>query len=177
MIREREAASDTNDPGKLNEPTAPSGRIVSGEELIAGHKEDGRTVYRRAAKAILVAAAMAPGASVAKIAREHGLNANQLHAWILAARKRTGKASSLSAKVGAAMEAAALKRAAPRPTKRAVTLLPITLTDTPAATTITIDIHGARISIHGTLDPVTLTVVLDCLRQSQVSQPQQPRHP
>jgi transposase-like protein len=50
---------------------------VSCKALIAGHKEDGRMVYRREAKAKLVAAASAPAASVAKAAREHGLNANQ----------------------------------------------------------------------------------------------------
>jgi putative addiction module killer protein len=41
--------------------------VVSREALIAGHKEDGRTVYRREAKTKLVNAAIAPGASVAKV--------------------------------------------------------------------------------------------------------------
>jgi transposase-like protein len=73
MSGHRAKARDTTD---MYEQTAPSMRDVSSEELIAGHKQDGRTVYRRAAKAHLVAAATAPGASVARIAREHGLNAN-----------------------------------------------------------------------------------------------------
>jgi transposase-like protein len=88
--------------------------VVSREALIAGYKEDGRTVYRREGKAKLVAAATAPGASVAKLAREHGLNANQLHVWIRQSRRPgTLKAGSVrrAAKVATGLERAAIARA------------------------------------------------------------------
>jgi transposase-like protein len=130
------------------------GRLVSREELIAGYKEDGRTVYRREAKAKLIAAARQPDVSVARLAREHDLNANQLHAWIRQSLRygtRIGKA----AQVAVGMEKAAIARIklaqamatqdaartlAPTPTSpfrtptaspTSVKLLPVTLTTEP----------------------------------------------
>jgi transposase-like protein len=85
------------------------GRLVSREELIAGYKADGRAVYRREAKAALVAAATKPGASVARVAREHELNANQLHLWIRQSW-RPDACAGKAAKVGTGMEKAAITR-------------------------------------------------------------------
>ncbi len=45
-----------------------------------------RRRYSAAEKARLVAAACEPGASVARIAREHGINANLLFGWLRRAR-------------------------------------------------------------------------------------------
>jgi transposase len=50
--------------------------------LVVGHKRDGRSVYDEAAKAELVAACGKPGASVSRLARECGVNANQLSRWV-----------------------------------------------------------------------------------------------
>jgi transposase len=50
--------------------------------LVIGHKSDGRSVYDEAAKAELVAACARPGASVSRLARECGINANQLSSWV-----------------------------------------------------------------------------------------------
>ena len=50
--------------------------------LVVGHKSDGRSVYDDAAKAELVEACARPGASVSRLARECGINANQLSRWI-----------------------------------------------------------------------------------------------
>lgn len=50
--------------------------------LVVGHKSDGRSVYDEAAKAELVAACGQPGASVSRLARECGINANQLSRWV-----------------------------------------------------------------------------------------------
>ena len=50
--------------------------------LVVGRKSDGRAVYDEAAKAELVAACGKPGASVSRLARECGVNANQLSRWI-----------------------------------------------------------------------------------------------
>lgn len=50
--------------------------------LLVGHKSDGRGVYDEGAKAELVAACGKPGASVSRLARECGINANQLSRWV-----------------------------------------------------------------------------------------------
>ena len=47
--------------------------------LVVGRKSDGRSVYDEAAKGELVAACGRPGASVSRLARECGINANQLN--------------------------------------------------------------------------------------------------
>lgn len=50
--------------------------------LVVGRKRDGRSVYDEAAKAELVALCMQPGASVSRLARECGVNANQVSRWL-----------------------------------------------------------------------------------------------
>lgn len=50
--------------------------------LVVGHKSDGRSVYDEAAKSQLVALCRQPGASVSRLARQCGVNANQLGRWI-----------------------------------------------------------------------------------------------
>eukprot|EP01041_Mallomonas_annulata_P040598 gene40598-64531_t len=50
--------------------------------LVVGHKSDGRSVYDEAAKSELVALCRQPGASVSRLARECGVNANQVGRWL-----------------------------------------------------------------------------------------------
>ena len=50
--------------------------------LVVGHKADGRSVYDERAKAELVALCMQPGASLSRLARECGVNANQVCRWL-----------------------------------------------------------------------------------------------
>ena len=50
--------------------------------LVIGHKRDGRSVYDEAAKSELVALCMQPGVSVSRLARECGVNANQVGRWL-----------------------------------------------------------------------------------------------
>ena len=50
--------------------------------LLVGRKSDGRGVYDEGAKAELVAACGKPGASVSRLARQCGINANQLSRWV-----------------------------------------------------------------------------------------------
>jgi transposase-like protein len=59
--------------------------------LIIGRKQDGRCRYDPQAKRELVEACLVPGVSVARLALEHGLNANLLRSWVTAyKRKRDG---------------------------------------------------------------------------------------
>jgi transposase len=50
--------------------------------LVVGHKRDGRSVYDEQAKAELVAECAKPGVSVSSLARQVGVNANQLSRWL-----------------------------------------------------------------------------------------------
>ncbi len=60
--------------------------------LVVGHKRGGRCIYDEAAKAELVEMCRQPGASVSRLARECGINANQVSRWLredAARRKRS----------------------------------------------------------------------------------------
>ena len=52
------------------------------KRLVVGHKRDGRSCYDPDAKRELVELAMRPGVSVARMALQHGINANLLRTWI-----------------------------------------------------------------------------------------------
>jgi len=52
------------------------------QRLVVSRKRDGRCVYDEAAKAQLVALCKRPGVSVARLARECGVNANQVSRWL-----------------------------------------------------------------------------------------------
>ncbi|MGV7245840.1 transposase [Caballeronia sp. M23-90] len=56
--------------------------------LIVGRKQDGRCVYDPKAKRELIEACKVPGVSVARLALDHGLNANLLRTWVTADKKR-----------------------------------------------------------------------------------------
>ena len=162
--------------------------LVSREGLIAGRKEDGRTVYRREGKKMLVAAASVPGMSVARIARDHGLNANQLHAWIRLARRVTserGAKARLAKRVSTGLERAARSRvehvgeraaAASPPGKSpspSLRLVPVEMTEAApllsgsVAAALVIEISGARIVVQGgVIDRAGLRAVIECLRES-----------
>lgn len=57
-------------------------RIRLTRTLIVGHGKDGRCRYDPEAKRELVKACLQPGISIAKVALEHGINANLLRKWI-----------------------------------------------------------------------------------------------
>ena len=55
-------------------------------------KKRTRRNYSSALKAQILAECVAPGASVAKVAMAHGINANIVHGWRKAAREHTAQA-------------------------------------------------------------------------------------
>lgn len=59
--------------------------------LVVGHKRDGRSVYDEQAKLELVMACRRPGVSVARVARECGVNANQVSRWLREHEERIGR--------------------------------------------------------------------------------------
>jgi transposase len=64
--------------------------------LVVGRKSDGRSVYDETAKAELVAACGRPGVSVSRLARECGINANQLSRWVREHSQRRQRAVAVS---------------------------------------------------------------------------------
>ncbi len=59
--------------------------------LVIGRKRDGRSIYDAQAKHELILAAREPGVSMAKLARECGVNANQLSSWVRQYEREIGK--------------------------------------------------------------------------------------
>lgn len=83
--------------------------------LVVGHKSDGRSVYDEAAKSELVALCRQPGASVSRLAREYGVNANQVSRWLREHGHggRARKAATSVASAPAAFVAVAVPSASP----------------------------------------------------------------
>lgn len=74
--------------------------------LVVGHKRDGRSCYDPEAKRQLIEACLRPGVSVARLAMQHGVNANLLRTWIGRYRKQretSGAVAALPAFVPVAM--------------------------------------------------------------------------
>lgn len=120
-----------------------------------------RRRYDAAFKRSIVEQTLAPGASVARIAREHGINANQLFKWRRQFLLVEGDALALSAQ-----------------TPPTISLLPVTVVaDEPAPATapssasatapgqIEITLVGGTVRIQGTVDPAMLRLVLSSLRR------------
>lgn len=68
--------------------------------LVVGHKRDGRCIYDEQAKRELILACREPGVSTSKLARDCGVNANQLSTW---ARKFELSAAKAAASGGTAV--------------------------------------------------------------------------
>lgn len=92
--------------------------------LVVGRKRDGRSVYDEAAKAELVAACGKPGASVSRLARECGVNANQLSRWVREHSQRLQRSLTVPPAANPAFVAVPVQ--APRP-------MPVATVDEPAA--------------------------------------------
>jgi len=115
-----------------------------------------RRRYDAAFKRAIVEQTLAPGASVARIAREHDINANQLFKW---RRQFLLKGPAAS---GAA-----------EPPPSATALLPVTVVGEEAAASsapsppgqIEIQLAGGTIRIQGAVDKAMLQVVLSSLRR------------
>ncbi len=63
--------------------------VLSG--LVVGHKSDGRCRYDPQIKRELIRQCMKPGVSVARMALQHGVNANLLRTWITKTQRAIAK--------------------------------------------------------------------------------------
>jgi transposase len=120
-----------------------------------------RRRYDAPFKRALVEQTLAPGASVARIAREHDINANQLFKW----RRQFQLEQAAVSRPGAL---------APSP----ISLLPVTVVDeapvpvaapSPAAPAalgaIEVQLAGGTVRVQGAVDKVMLQLVLSSLRR------------
>ena len=118
-----------------------------------------RRRYDAAFKRAIVEQTLAPGASVARIAREHDINANQLFKW---RRQFLLEQSAASGPV--------------EPTPSAISLLPVTMVGEETAPPLSaaapsqsgqieIPLAGGTIRTQGTVDKAMLQVVLPSLHR------------
>ena len=137
----------------------------SGTTVGAGRKK--RQMRSAAEKLRIVEEASAPGASVALVAREHGVNANQVFKW-----RGLHQAGKL------------IKQRSKRSTAIAARLLPVTVSDAgqplgtvvaeaaplspsvpcaPCSGSIHIQFSKAQVQVEGCADASVLRMVLECL--------------
>jgi len=113
-----------------------------------------RRRYDPAFKRAIVEQTLVPGTSVARIAREHDINANQLFKW----RRQFLLDGSAGAGSG-------------EPTPSAISLLPVTVVGEETAAPpsppgqIEVQLAGGTVRIQGTVDKAMLHVVLSSLRR------------
>ena len=127
------------------------------EGLIGSDRQEGTEAKTRRSRSkqerrLIVEETFAPGASVAVIARAHGVNANQVFHW-----RKLYKEGSLDPKVGC------------------TELLPVRISDVASPETrhaevaatgiIHIDLGRAKLRIEGVPHPDTLRAVLECVLQ------------
>jgi transposase len=100
---------------------------------------------------------MVEGASVARIARAHGVNANQVFYWRMLHRKgRLGAATLLPVRVTSER----LSLQGPSLPERACVK-----SASGSAGTIHIELRHAQMRIEGSADPAVLRVLLECLQR------------
>ena len=132
-----------------------SARVTIEPAAAEAPKTPKRRRYSIAEKRRIVEESFQPGSSVARVARAQGINANQVFSW-----RRLYQRGRLGGNV----------RPAP-----VAELLPITITDSPAAPvqashpsslpvgTIQLQLPRGRLRIEGAVDPQSLRVVLELL--------------
>ncbi|MFW7346635.1 MAG: IS66-like element accessory protein TnpA [Pigmentiphaga sp.] len=109
-----------------------------------------------ARKREIVEASLRAGASVALVAREHGVNANQVWAWRkLYEEGRLGVAGSSQAGSNTLSELLAVDVVASGQASRAVAV---------SSGTLEIEIGSTRLRVTGTVDPVLLKAAIAALR-------------
>jgi len=131
--------------------------------VIPRDKEDSITPARRrrsiAEKRRIVEETLAPGASVARVARAHGINANQVFGW---------RRLYLAGRLGEPKPGIKLLpvRVSESESKSAPVVVEHPAADVPQrrSGTIHIELRQAQVRIEGSADPGLVRVLLECLR-------------
>ena len=123
-----------------------------GKEITVAPLRQRRSI---AEKRRMVEETLAPGASVARVARAHGINANQVFGW---------RRLYLAGRLGECKPA--MKLLPVRVSESLPAPLPERGPDLPKAQpgTIHIELRQAQVRIEGSADPGLVRVLLECLR-------------
>jgi transposase len=110
-----------------------------------------------AEKRRIVEETLAPGSSVARVARAHGVNANQVFGW---------RRLYLAGRLGEQKPGIKLLPVRVSESKSAPVVVEHRVTDLsqPQPGTIHIELRQAQMRIEGNADPALVRVVLECLR-------------
>jgi len=109
-----------------------------------------------AEKRRVVEETLAPGASVARVARAHGINANQVFGW---------RRLYLAGRLGQPKPGIKLLPVQVSESKTAaVAIESASDTEQPQRGTIYIEFRQAQVRIEGSTDPALVRVLLECLR-------------
>jgi len=127
---------------------------------VEGQKRQRRSI---AEKRRIVEAAMQPGASIARIAREHGVNANMVHYWRKLYREgRLGQNNTTSVH----LLPVSVSEAAPSSVvQSATTLSAAAAVPAPTAGAICIEFAKIHLRIENGADAALLRVVLESLQR------------
>jgi len=136
-----------------------------GTAVVAGRKK--RQMRSAAEKLQIVEETLAPGASVALVAREHGVNANQVFKWrrLHLAGKLITQRSKRSTAIGARLLPVTISDAGQplgtvvaEPTPRSSSV-----PCAPCSGSIHIKFSKAQVRVEGSADASALRMVLECL--------------
>ena len=105
----------------------------------------------------IVEETLAEGASVARVARAHGVNANQLFGW-----RRLYRAGRLGGGGAVKLLPVSVSENSPPPIVSPRREHPVAM---PVPGTIHIELRHAQVRIEGGADPALLRVLLECLRR------------
>ena len=114
-----------------------------------------RQHYSAAFKTDLIARATVPGASVSAVAREHGINANQLFKWIASARKR----GALAPKPAPTAAMVPVGLSLPAPGAATST----TSSRAPTASALEVRLSVATLRFEGTWEPASVAALVRLL--------------
>ena len=135
---------------------------TSEQATVTSRDKEGSFAAQRQRRSIaekrrIVEETLSPGASVARIARAHGVNANQVFAW---------RRHYLAGRLGEKKPGIKLLPVRVRESKSAPVVVEHRVTDFPQSqpATIHIELRQAQMRIEGNADPALVRVVLECLQ-------------
>ena len=131
----------------------------------AGNHEPARRHHDRAFKARLVEQSMQPGASVAAIAMENGVNANLLFKWRRDRQREVKSLNAMPAVLAPVRLTSVDEDSCANATSQLANIEPATAR--PARFGVfELEIAGAQLRLRGAVDEASLCTVLRALRQS-----------
>ena len=121
-----------------------------------------RRLHDRAFKSDLIARSLVPGASVAGIALEGGINANLLFKW---RREHVRAMAASTPNTATLLPVCVIPETALPPAVQPTARVPA-INRGSSSGVIEIEVAGAQLRLRGTVDETTLSTVLRALRQS-----------